>query len=122
MISAKQLTDIVAKLLVKAKAGEVRWQDESIDETKTFTVQFKQSKLYVQYSSPPTELDEIEIGIENSEGDTLKRLVVEEDENDPNWLLFFDLYQEAERTVTGSDRVLSEIEEELQKEGAIGLS
>ena len=122
MISNEKLMDIVAKLLEKAKADEVRWQQEHDDEElTTFSVQFKKSRLYVQFSSPATEPDEIEIGIENSEGKPIKRVAVEEDEDNSTWRLFFDLYQEAERSVLGSDRVLSEIEEELQKEGAVGL-
>lgn len=127
MISGNKFKEILAKLLEKAKAGEVRWQPDpqNDEETNTFTVKFKQSTIYVQYSSPatPNQADEIEIGIENQERDPVKRLVVEEKEDDPDWKLFFGLYQEAERSVIGSsDRVLSEIEEELQKQGAIGIS
>jgi hypothetical protein len=127
MITEKKLVDIVEKLLAKAKADQVHWQRESFrgidedDELHAFSVQFKESKLYIQYDSPPTEPDEIEIGIENNNGDTLKRVAVQEDEKDTEWRLFLGLYQEAERSVLGSDRVLSEIEEELQKEGSIGL-
>ena len=123
MISDKKLLNIVEKLLVKAKADEVRWQRDgpNFDEFKVFAVQFKGSTLSIQYLCPPTELDEIEIRIENNEAATIARVSVKEDDGDPRWRLFLDLYREAERKVLGSDRVLSEIEEELQKEGAIGL-
>jgi hypothetical protein len=121
MISTQKLIDIVTKLLEKARADQVHWLPDEVDE-EAYAVLFKESRLYVRYNSEPTELDEVEIGIENGVGETVARLAVQEDDNDPVWNLFFSLYQEAERTVTGSDRILNEIEEELQKEGAIGLS
>jgi hypothetical protein len=131
MITDKKLMEIIEKLLAKAKSDQVHWQGEAskyvghqeADQLR-FVVHFKESKLYIQYSSPPTEPDEIEIGIENNDGDTLKTISAYEDDENENerWRLFLDLYQEAERSVLGSDRVLSEIEQELQKDGAIGLS
>jgi hypothetical protein len=46
---------------------------------------------------------------------------VEEGETERPLSLLWDLYHEAERCVMGWDKTLFEIENELQKEGSIGL-
>jgi hypothetical protein len=124
MIPDNKFYEILGKLLAKAKADEIRWQRDhelADEETSAFSIRFAASRLYVQYESPPTEPDQIELGIENLEGDPIKRIVVQEDDGDPHWTLAYELYQEAARSVTGWDRVLTEIEGELDKKGAIGL-
>ncbi len=90
MIAEKKLLHIVERLLAKAKADEIHWQQDPAlsedDGSHSFTVEFKESTFYIQYRSPPTEPDEIEIGVENKQGDPLKRLSIR-DEDDPRWSL-----------------------------------
>jgi len=129
MIADEKIISIAKRLLEKSRSNEVNWQQAYLvgglptfrvtRHPDGFYVGFAESKVGIRRLSPQTEPDFIEISIYRSDNTLVKSLWVQED--CPHWPIASGLYDEAERFVTGWDKVLSDLEDSLRREGKIGL-
>src|SRR4051812_15925569 len=121
MIADEKIIPIIRQLLAKSRSNEVHWEEHLGEEGDPagFHVKFPRSSIVVDFITPETEQDYIEIRIYKDANILIKRISFYDD--DPEWQTAFDLYGEAERYVTGWDKVLSDLENSVNKEGKIGL-
>lgn len=117
MIPNESLVEIARKLLEKSRAGKVLWRKTPGDNNSYF-VAFPGSQLVVSFVCPTAEPDFVRLCVVGSDKQWLGFLDAEEDS--PHWSLFRGIYEEAERRVTGWDKVLHEIELQLDDQGFIG--
>jgi hypothetical protein len=73
----------------------------------------------VRYWSPPTEPDYISLNVRNKGG--VKVETINYNDDDEDWPLVSDLFREAQRFVLGTDKILTDIERAIEREGPIGL-
>ena len=108
---------VLHKLLGRAKKNEVVWQ-----KTKAgYLVQFPKSAIGLEFDQPEAESDYYIAHLYNDEGKLVENLFSCLPESD-NWQLISALYLEAERSVTGWDRALSDAERALEEEEQVGRS
>jgi hypothetical protein len=125
MIPQDKIREIVKRLLEKSRSNQVNWQREPSRKMNDGTtieelvVRFPESSIAVRYWSPPTEPDYISIHVLNKGG--VKVETIYYGDNDEDWPLASDLFREAERFVLGWDKVLTDIESAIGREGPIGL-
>jgi hypothetical protein len=120
MISREKVINILRHL--DAHRGRTLWNaiDTEGGCPTAFYVTFPTSTLYFRYHAPPAEFDYVELEIQNKSGVIVAHEVI--DEEDKNWEWVKRLFDDIERQVTGSDRVLEEIEGALfRSAGEIGI-
>lgn len=123
MIPTEKLRALARRLDEKTAHNEVRWQyDEVVD--RACAVVFRNSLIRLLYESPSTEPDRVRMKFEKLDNDygptPVDEWVVEEGDSD--WPLASGLYDKASRTVYGWDKLLAEVEEEVNSDGPIGLA
>jgi hypothetical protein len=119
MISRDKILEILKALGVKVANRQVRWNSSgNPNGVFEFWIVFPNSTLYLRYNSPMAEFDNVEIEIKNDDEQTVGFARVEEE--DDNWTWVKALFDEVERQVTGSDRILDEIEDAVRSSGEIG--
>lgn len=116
MIPDSKLKDILEALLNRSRRNQVNWQPR---EKGTYSVRFPDSELILRYRSPPTEPDYLEVLVVTMRGSVAAEQGIGETHS--LWPLVQEVYAEAERCVTGWDKVLSGIETALRAEGTVGL-
>jgi hypothetical protein len=121
MITESDLMEIAAQLLVKSRSNEVAWQRGTkfgfTDDA--LVVSFPKSFLLLTYGTPETEPDFIRMELRNTDGVRVATVVGEA--GDDKWSLLKLLRDEAFRIATGWDAVLSDVRNEVLRNGKIGL-
>lgn len=112
-----QLLQILAELLEKSRAGNVKWQAGDRDDE--YYVSLAASTLRMQYIRPETEYDRIAVVVTNIGGRELWRLVAEQDM--PGWSEIHELWMEAKRRALGVDATLAEIKREIREQATVGI-
>ena len=115
-------------LLEKSKSKQVNWMDEPKSPmaagSQWFRVLFSDCIVRTGRVSPPTDADYYRTQIWNKAGRVVAEWTASE-EGDPlegeTLMLLRSLYEEAERSVTGWDEVLSSLKSELSRDGFVGL-
>lgn len=120
MISDEKLRHVLNTLLKRSQEDEVAWTSEfgQAKGTKTYAVVLPKSQIWIGLLSPPHESDFIAVRVMDAQGEISKEWQVREDETD--WDLFSGLWSEADRCVTGWDKILDDIESSLEQPGRIG--
>lgn len=113
MIPQEKLRDIATKLLEKSRAAKVNWLADP-----DFHVDFPSSRVVIRWVASVTDEDSLEFSVQDNRGRPLG--VLEAYDGSDQWPLLKDLQMAAEKCVTGWDRVLVEIESNLDTEGIIG--
>ena len=120
MISRDKILEILSALQARVANQQVRWNySKSSGGISEFWIAFPTSTLYLRYDSPVAEFDNVEIEIKNDDELTVGFMRI--DEEDDNWIWVKQLFDEVERQVTGSDRILDEIELAIRSNGEIGI-
>jgi hypothetical protein len=126
MIKDDKLRQIAKDLLAKSKTEKVKWEKvqpqemglEPWSDAQAFKVSLPQSSIVLRYVSPQSEPDYFLLSLRNSQGETVVKWTVEEGAED--WQLVGDLYSEANRLVTGWDKVLADVEKYLHGLDKVG--
>ena len=108
---------VLHKLLGRAKKNEVVWRKVNAD----YLVQFPKSAIGLVFDRPEAESDYYTANLYNDDGKMVQSLWSELPDSD-DWQLMSELYLEAERSVTGWDRALSDAERALEQEEKVGSS
>lgn len=120
MIPDNSLLDIAQKLLAKSRSGKVLWH-RTPNAKSSYSVDFPGSQLVIESVRPIAEPDYIRMSVVGPDFQELGYLVADEaDERQSLWHLLCEIHAEAERRVTGWDKVLHEIEVQLDDQGLIG--
>ncbi|MEX2187346.1 MAG: hypothetical protein WD875_11145 [Pirellulales bacterium] len=118
MIPQEKIREICERLLAKSRTNRVNWLQYG---ENGYGVRFSAGGIEIGFYSPPTEPDEIRVSVTNPDGRTVGQWLVSQDD-DEQWPLFWGLYQDAERCVSGWDQVLNGIEAAIGSEGTIGIN
>jgi hypothetical protein len=123
MISKVQMRSYVKQLLEKTRKNEVRWMDSGVPNGVELLL--PHSSIELEFESPSAELDRFKLTFNNtaigSDRIPVETWVVEQDDEDADWQLLFQLYREATPITTGSDTVLADVEAALNTKGPIGI-
>ena len=123
MIPKTQLRQLIRKLLKKTQAGEVNWVPSETDDFGCELL-LPASTVELTFSSPATEFDHVRVVLNENNQNHGPMPVAEEvvAEGEPDWEVFYGLYQEATKRAFHWDRVLDELESAVDKTGKIGLT
>ena len=119
MILTPRHADALRRLLEKSRVDEVNWQPAPSRAEGAYVVRFPRSGIAVQYHVPRTAVDWISIDFQNEREEPAQRFRVEE--GDSEWEIARALYAEAERSATGADEILADIEQAIARPGKIGV-
>ncbi len=120
--SEEKLRELVEGLWKKTRAREVNWK--RVVETTTLparpgcVVELPQSKVIVEFFSPPTQADFIRVQFARKDGGVVAEWLAEEET--PDWELALSLFKEATRSVTRWDEILQDVEMAVESAGVIG--
>ena len=117
-MNTQQIREIAAKLLEKSRSNQVNWIEsaERGERFYTYFVVLRGSRLELSFRSPSTEPDVYLLRIFNGDRPIAVWSV---EEGDADFDLLQALDADALRCVTGSDRVLDEIESLLDQPDAV---
>ena len=115
MIPKDALREIMEKLLKQSRAGKVRWEREF---GETLAVRFPQSTLMISFYSPESEPDLYNIVVKSIEGESVAHLDITK--SSEMWPVAQELYNEAQRCVTGRYKVLRDMVKTLDSGRPIG--
>jgi hypothetical protein len=119
MIPNDRLRSIAGQLLEKARADQVAWKRVGDGEGGfDYVVQLPQSQIRVWFASPATAPDRAAMVLCNQAGIKVGEMIAEAGE--PDFDLLSSLYAEADRSFTGWDKVLGDIERAVKAEGTVG--
>lgn len=119
MIADDKLWPLVDVLLNRSRANDVRWKIADYAPA-TYELDLPEgSSLVLTYNSPTTDPDFVELRLFNRDGQLARVWLCSEE--DPQWPTVSALFREAERTTTGWDEALSDLEQALQQPGPVGL-
>jgi hypothetical protein len=107
MIPKDKFPEIARGLLEKTRQRKAAWE-ENTSSRGGHVLKLKDSIIWINYFSPPTEPDYIMLVFMNKEGRDVGSWTVTEGED--HWDLVSELYGQIEKTITGWDRVLEDIE------------
>ncbi|HET6575678.1 MAG TPA: hypothetical protein VFG68_18910 [Fimbriiglobus sp.] len=113
-------------LLAKTRAGQVNWVKRAETEPR-YEVVLPHSTITLSYTSPRVEPDFITLELFNENDLRVGSWSADKPDPDdgtpsPDWVLLNALFDEVHRSVTGWDKVVSDIEQALAKPGRIGTS
>ena len=106
---------VLHKLLRRAKKNEVEWQKQD----EGYLVHFPKSAIGLKFDQPQAESDYYTARLYNDDGKAVQTLWSDLPDSD-DWQLISELYLEAERSVTGWDRALSDAERALEEGERVG--
>jgi hypothetical protein len=120
MITDDDLRAIALKLLTRSRLREVEWKMdyEAMAGGDFLEVHLPKSIIRLMFRSPRTEPDFVLLQLCNEKGNWVAQLKAEE--GDEDWKLLRELYDQANRYVTGWDEVLGDVQQALQQPGKIG--
>jgi hypothetical protein len=118
VIPQDKIREICERLLAKSRTNRVNWLHVG---EKRYGVQLPAGGIQIGFFSPQTEPDEIHVAVTGPDGRSVGEWTVSQADDD-QWPLFWDLYHDAERCITGWDQVLNGIEAAIGSEDTIGLA
>lgn len=118
MIPDEKILSICERLLAKSRANRVNWLRSGENR---YGVRLPSGGVDVGFYSPQAEPDEVFVSVTNPEGQVVGSWSISQDD-DERWSTFFALYRDAERCVTGWDKVLNGIEAALGTDETIGTA
>lgn len=122
MIPIDKIRPTAKKLLEKTLAEQVSWKKLSDSRvSNSFETVFPNSRILISFVSPTAEPDCIVLAFYDRNGVRVGDWTVEEGQQ-PDWTLLNDLLAEANRSATGWDKVLEDVDKALDTEGLIGAS
>lgn len=117
-IEEERFRRIAQRLLTKTSAGDVLWKVMGPDR-KSFVVNFEKSRVRLAFESPRAEPDKITLSVLDDSDQPVDDWLVYEGEDD--WKLLHGLFLKASISATGWDKVVEDVENNLQREGQVGL-
>jgi hypothetical protein len=113
MIPVERARLTAKKLLEKTRADQVKWEKDSGQRFgASFVMAFPKSSIRLTFISPTAEPDTITLYFFDENGSSVGSWSVEEG-SEPDWQLLNDLLAEANRSATGWDKVLEDVERAL---------
>jgi hypothetical protein len=107
MIPEKKFIEIAKGLLEKTKKRQVDWKQDG-SELRSFTVTLPSSAITLCHYPSATQPDKIRLVLLGPKGEKVGDW--EFLEGDENWDMAQELFWEAQSSVTGSNRILEDVE------------